>query len=351
LRLDLSEKRPHHHARAIRQIRVVDTHTAGEPTRIALAGIPRLKGRTLLSRREHFRTEFDELRQALLWEPRGHRDMFGAILIKPTNGADLATFFMDAGGYVNMCIHGSIGVLTAALELGLVRPRGANARYTLETPAGVLPLIAKLRNGRAEEVTVRNVPSFLWLREAPLEVPSIGSIRMDVAYAGNWFALVSAADLGVDLGRTPLGTVLEIGRRVLVEARERIALAGSIAPPPHQIGLLEIYDAVQKPHTGKKHRNIVIFGNGQYDRSPCGTGTCARMAALHARGELALGETFLSESVTGGIFKGRLLSRTARGEIVTVVPEVTGTAFVTGIGRLVLDADDPLGYGFIAPLD
>jgi proline racemase/trans-L-3-hydroxyproline dehydratase len=150
--------------------------------------MPPLRGETLLKRRDHFRDEFDELRQALLWEPRGHRDMFGAVLTAPTHRADLAAIFMDAGGYLNMCIHGSIGVLTAALELGLVLPRGPLSEYTLETPAGIVPVRAKLREGRAEEITVRNVASFLWAADTPLKIPRLGTIKVDVAYAGNWLS-------------------------------------------------------------------------------------------------------------------------------------------------------------------
>jgi proline racemase len=329
----------------------VDTHTAGEPTRIAIEGVPTLRGSTLLKQREHFKNNFDRLRQALLWEPRGHRDMFGAILTRPSNGADLAAFFMDAGGYVDMCIHGSIGVLTAALELGLLRARGAKAWYKLETPAGIIPMAATFRNGKVEEITVRNVPSFVWSANTPLKLPGHGTIQIDVVYSGNWFALVSAAQLGIDLDKTPLGAVLDIGRRVLIQARRQIVIDSSLAPPPHQIALVEIHADVKKPHRGKHHRNIVVFGNGQYDRSPCGTGTCARMAGLHAKGELAINERFLSQSVTGSVFKGRLRSQVTIGSRVAVIPEVTGSAWITGFTQAMLDPRDLLGRGFLAAVD
>jgi proline racemase/trans-L-3-hydroxyproline dehydratase len=329
----------------------VDTHTAGEPTRIAIRGMPVLRGETLLERRDHFRDKFDELRQALLWEPRGHRDMFGAILTTPTNGADLAAIFMDADGYLNMCIHGSIGVLTAALELGLVLPRGRRSEYTLETPAGIVPVRAKIRDGRVEEITVRNVASFLWAADTPLKIPRLGSITIDVAYAGNWFALVAQQQVGIDLGQTPLRKVIEIGRKILAQARRQILIDSGMAPSPHRIDLVEIYADMHTPHGGKRHRNIVIFGNGQYDRSPCGTGTCARMAALYARGELKLNEPFLSESVNGGVFSGTVRSQLKVGQQRAVLPEVTGRAWVTGFTRVVIDPRDPLGNGFLAAID
>jgi proline racemase/trans-L-3-hydroxyproline dehydratase len=311
--------------------------------------MPKLRGATLFQRREHFRKEFDNLRRTLLWEPRGHRDMFGAILTEPTDDADLAAFFLDAGGYVNMCVHGSIGVLTAALELGLVAARGTRGRYTLETPAGIIPLIAKFRNGKAEEITVRNVPSFLWSADTPLNFPRVGKLHVDVAYAGNWFVLVSAGQLGIDLERTPLTVVLDLGRRLLIEARRQILVDASVGPPPHEVALVQIY--ADRPQAGKTHRNLVIFGNGQFDRSPCGTGTSARMAALYARGELDLNELFLSQSVTGCVFKGKLRSETMLGDRVAVVPEITGSAWITGVTQVVLDPNDPLTKGFLAEMD
>jgi proline racemase/trans-L-3-hydroxyproline dehydratase len=313
--------------------------------------MPPLRGDTLLERRDHFRDEFDELRQALLWEPRGHRDMFGAVLTAPTHCADVAAIFMDAGGYLNMCIHGSMGVLTAALELGLVLPRGPLSEYTLETPAGIVPVRAKFREGRAEEITVRNVASFLWAADTPLKMPRLGTIKVDVAYAGNWFVLVAEREAGIDLIRTPLRRVIEIGRRILEQARRQIVVDPSLALPPHRIDLVEIYADVNKPHVGKRHRSIVIFGNGQYDRSPCGTGTCARMAALYARGELKLNEAFLSESVNGSVFTGRIRTESQIGDQRAVLPEVTGSAWVTGFTRVVLDARDSLGKGFLDAID
>jgi proline racemase len=334
----------------VHEFQIVDTHTAGEPTRIVIGGVPDLNGDTVLKQRNHFRRDFDAIRQALLWEPRGHRDMFGAVLLSPSDGADLAAFFMDAGGYMNMCVHGSVGLLTAALELGLVS-RVPGGRYNLETPAGIVPVEARLRDGSVEEVTVQNVPSFLWAADVPLKVGRLGTITVDVAYAGNWFALISAQALGFSLESTPLRRVLDAGQKILHSARRQIVVDSSLGPPPHHIGLVEIYDEVSKPHTGKNHRNIVIFGNGQYDRSPCGTGTCARMAALYARDELGLNEIFLSESVTGGVFKGSLREETRVGEHVAVVPEVTGRAWVTGFTRVLLDPRDPLGKGFLAAVD
>jgi len=174
--------------------------------------------------------------------------MFGAILTRPMQGGDLGAFFMDTAGYVNMCIHGSIGLLTAALETGLLAPRGVRGTYVLETPAGKVTLAARLRKGKVVEVTVQNVPSFVLSADAPLRLPRFGRIRMDIAYAGNWFALVSSRELGIELARTPLRSVLDIGRTILRAARQQIKVNRSPRLSPSRIDLVEIFDDVSPPH-------------------------------------------------------------------------------------------------------
>jgi len=327
-------------------IAAIDSHTAGEPTRVIVAGFPPIPGATVLDKMEYFRQHLDHLRRAVLWEPRGHADMVGAVLVPPSaEGATLGAFFMDAGGYLTMCGHGTMGVITVAIEEGLVACPGGGIGV-VDTPAGPVPFRASVVAGRVEEVTIRNVPSFLLASDVPLVLERAGRVVIDVAYGGNWFALVDVAQLGVPVAAEHLPFFVETGVEILREANVRVPVRHPAIEAPQTIDLVEFYeDGMREGCAGS--RNVVVFGRGQYDRSPCGTGTSARLAMLHARGRLALNEPYVSESIIGSTFRARLVAETPVGPIPAVVPEIAGRAWVTGRNTLVVHQQDPFAEGFL----
>lgn len=332
--------------RTTRHLFAVDSHTMGEPTRVVVGGLPMVPGGTMAAKMAVLQERHDDLRRALMHEPRGHRDMFGCALLPPADpGADLGAVFMDGGGYLAMCGHGSIGAATVALELGLVERREPETRLTLDTPAGLIRVRVRVEDGAATAVSVENVPAFLYREAERLDVAGVGTITADVAFGGNFFVLVSAEEVGIELVPARVRDLVDAGMRILARAREAIPVRHPTLDHIRTIDLVEIHS--RGPAQAGAHRNLVVFGQGQFDRSPCGTGTCARMAALHAKRRLALDEEFVHESLIGTAFTGRLLRETTVGDLPAVVPEITGRAFITGFQQFVLDPADPLRDGFL----
>ncbi len=324
----------------------VDTHTAGEPTRILTSGVPFLGGGSMAEKRCQLQEQYDFIRTALMHEPRGHADMFGAIVTAPSNPeADLGVIFMDNEGYLAMCGHGSIGVAAMALEIGLVPRTEPETVVVIDTPAGVVRAKAQLEQGRLRQITVQNVPAFLLHSEAELHVAGLGVVVADIAFGGNFFALVEAGRLGLEVKPEYLGELIRWGIAIREAANEQLEVQHPTLPHIRSVELVEFYEDVFG--TNPASRNVVVLGQGQVDRSPCGTGTCARMAALHASGHLGLDETFINESILGTKFVGRLLRNEQLGPFEGVVPEFSGMAYVTGYHQFVLDPADPLGEGFL----
>ncbi len=325
-----------------KMITAVDSHTAGEPTRVVTGGMPFIPGNTMLEKRDWMARFHDELRTALMWEPRGHADMFGAIITPPVSGdADAGVLFMDGGGYLTMCGHGSIGAVTVLLETGMIAKTGQTpATVVLDTPAGKIRANAEMDNGQVLSVSIQNVASFLYSTTA-VEVPGVGGVSVDVAFGGNFFALVDASALPVRLHRNHIPELTEMGLRIRDAVNRKVDILHPETGLPGSVALVEFYDETVSPPV-----NVVIFGNGQVDRSPCGTGTSAKMAALHAHGKLAVGDVYTYQSITGTRFKGRILAETQAGALAGVIPEITGSAFITGIQQFVLDARDPFRHGF-----
>jgi proline racemase/trans-L-3-hydroxyproline dehydratase len=331
--------------KSVRHIFAVDSHTLGEPTRVVVGGLGPVPGCSMRAKRDYLAANLDYLRTALMHEPRGHRDMFGAILCDPADGAaDLGVIFMDGGGYLNMCGHGSIGTVMVALEMGIVAAQEPVTHLTLDTPAGLIKARAEVSGGKTRNVTIRNVHSFLLAGDEPMEVPGMGIVRADIAYGGNFFALVDAVDLGIEIRPENGMRLVDAGMRVLDATREALTVRHPADGLPGRIDLVEICGPPVSP--GADARNVVIFGDGQFDRSPCGTGTCARMAALHAKGRLPLGKEFVNESMLGTMFRGRLVEESTINGRTGVVPEITASAYITGIQQFVIDPDDPFRHGF-----
>lgn len=330
---------------ASRWLNAVDTHTEGEPTRIITGGIGHLAGRSICGKRDFFRRNLDHLRTALLHEPRGHQDMFGCVLTEPSGSdAEFGMFFMDGGGYQDMCGHATIGVSTMLVELGMVAGEGSRRRIRLETPAGRVESVVEVRGGRAVSVTFRGVPSFVEHRNAALPVPGIGELSVDVAYGGNWFVYVDADALGIEVSLGNIREVVDLGLRVREAANRRLSVRHPEIPGSDHINIATVLAPPEDP--AATYRNVHVFGPGQFDRSPGGTGNCARLAVLHRKGEIGPDGRVQIESVTGGMFVARMLGETRIGDRQAIVPEITGSAHLTGFHQFPLDTRDRLVHGF-----
>ncbi|MEN3608764.1 proline racemase family protein [Plantactinospora sp. ZYX-F-223] len=323
----------------------VDSHTEGMPTRVITGGVGVLPGDTMLERKRLFERDRDGLRRLLMFEPRGHSAMSGAILQPPTRpDADVGVLFIEVSGCLPMCGHGTIGVATVLVETGMVPVVEPVTTIRLDTPAGLVSVDVAVRDGRATGVTLRNVPSFLLAADRKVEVGGeIGTIRYDMAFGGNFYTIVEAADLGLPVEPAAVPELIRRGLRVMDAINEQ-------APPRHPtipaIDDCRHVQVVQDGTDGADARNAVVIHPGWVDRSPCGTGTSARMAQRHARGLLDLDTPFVNESVIGTRFTGRLVGTTMVGELPAVVPTVTGRAWITGTAQYLLDPEDPFPEGF-----
>jgi proline racemase len=328
------------------RITTIDAHAAGEPLRIITGGLPPIPGDTILERRRYLIQNLDHLRTALMWEPRGHADMYGAILTEPvTQEADAGLLFMHNEGYSTMCGHGIIGLVTVALETGMLPVKGSQTTIKLDTPAGLVTAHAKVQDGRVLGVAFENVPSFVYALDQTVEVPGIGPVRYDVAFGGAFYAYCEAADLGVGLGPSEFRRLIEVGTTVKRAVMESLPIRH-----PFEEDLSFLYGTiiVGGPETdGAQSRNVCIFAEGEVDRCPTGTGVSGRLALNFARGELAAGEPFVVESIIGSRFTGRVLGTTTFGGHEAVIPEIEGSAHIVGRHEFLIDPDDPLRHGFI----
>jgi proline racemase len=324
-----------------RYLAAVDSHTEGMPTRVVTGGVEALPGDTMLERKLHFEAQRDDLRLLLMREPRGHAAMSGAILQPPTRGdADWGVLFIEVSGCLPMCGHGTIGVATVLVEMGMVEVREPETIVRLDTPAGLVEARVEVADGHAQAVTIRNVPSFLHARDQVAEVQGLGAVRYDMAFGGNFYAIVEAASVGLEVEPSRAQALIDAGARI------RAAIPAPVHPVDERISGCRHVVFHAPGRDGAHARNATAIHPGWLDRSPCGTGTCARMATLHARGELALGEEFVNESIIGTRFVGRLVDETAVGGVPAVVPEVTGRAWITAMGQYLLDERDPFPAGF-----
>jgi Proline racemase len=323
----------------------IDSHTMGEPTRVVLSGFPAIPGASMMEKKQYLSQNMDHLRRALVLEPRGHADMFGAVVTAPTKpgSADLGVIFMDGGGYLNMCGHGSIGVATTAVYRKLVEVKEPYTTIVLEAPAGLIETKVKVENGKAVEVTLTNVPCFLYKEHITLDIGGFGEIAFDLSFGGSFFALVDADRMNLPLTQRNVKELVRIGMEIL----EKVNRQEKVSHPYldiHSVDLVEFYGRADNERASLK--NVVVFGEGQVDRSPCGTGSSAKVAALYRRGRLKMGEEFVYESITGSLFRARVLRETKAGPFDAVIPQVTGSAYITGIHEIILDPDDPFKYGF-----
>jgi proline racemase len=331
--------------RASHVYHAVDSHTEGMPTRVITGGVGVIPGETMAARRAYLIDNLDHLRTLLMCEPRGHAAMSGAILQPPTRpDADHGVVFIEVSGALPMCGHGTIGVATVLVETGMVAVVEPVTMVRLDVPAGLVVAEVAVRDGRATSVTLRNVPSFAVSLDAKVDVPGFGSVRYDLAYGGNFYAIVALDELGLPFERAEQQRLLDAGLAIM----DAIDAAGSPVHPedPRVRGVHGAYLAAPGS-TAAHSRHAMVVRPRWFDRSPCGTGTSARMAALHARGELALDTDFVNESFIGTRFVGRLVDQTTVGGRPAVVPTITGRAWITGTAQYLLDPDDPFPHGFL----
>ncbi|MGW9629184.1 proline racemase family protein [Agromyces sp. NPDC055520] len=331
--------------RARRVISAVDSHTEGMPTRVVTGGVGRIPGATMNDRRLYAMEHLDGLRGLLMNEPRGHASMSGALLQPPArDDADWGVVFIEASGFLPMCGHGTIGVATVLVETGMVEVVEPVTEIRLDVPAGLVIARVAVEGGRAKRVTIENVPSFVERLDASIEVPGYGDVPYSVAFGGNFYALVELDAVGLPFDRARQDDIVAAGLAIM----EAI---NSSAPPRHPEldGANHVHhvEFIAAGSDAVRSRHAMAIHPGWFDRSPCGTGTSARMAELYARGELALETDFVNESFIGTEFTGRLLRETTVGGVPAVVPTITGRAWVTGLGQYFLDDDDPFPEGFV----
>ena len=330
-----------------RPIRTVDYHTAGEPFRIVTAGVPDLEGRRILDRRRWAKENIDDVRRLLVNEPRGHADMYGCFVTPPDDDwADLGVVFFHNEGYSTACGHGTIALVTWAIDSGRIQatPGARSVSVTVDVPSGRLVCEARLdEDGKVEAVRFRNVPSFVFARDVTVRT-SRGPITVDVAFGGAFYATLEAAAVGLALTRTDLPQLIALQREL------RPALERSLeVVHPAERDLAGIYGVIFWERLGPaEQRNVTVFADGEIDRSPCGSGTSARLAVLHDRAELAFGETFRHRSLVDSEFEAWIVDHgPAVGRHASVITEVEGSAYRTGESMFSLDPRDPLGTGFL----
>jgi len=327
------------------KISTLDVHVAGEPLRIITGGIPPLPGNTILEKRRYAQKNLEDLRRALMWEPRGHADMYGCILTEPvsTDGT-LGVIFLHNEGYSTMCGHGVIGLTSAGLDTGLIDIPGNNPIVKIDTPAGRVTASAYRKNGRVKEVSFQNVPSFVYAMDEKLNISELGDISFDIAFGGAFYAFCSAEQLGLQLNPQHFSSLIKAGRSVKQAVNQNIDIKH-----PYEKDLSFLYGTifVGPPENKKNHsRNVCIFAEGELDRSPTGTGVSARAALHHARRDIKLDEPFVVESIVGTSFTGRVVESTSFGPYPAVIPEITGNAFIIGKHEFFIDPKDPLKRGF-----
>lgn len=322
----------------------VDSHTEGMPTRVITGGVGMLPGATMNERRLHVIDHLDHVRRLLMNEPRGHSAMSGAILQPPTRAdADWGVVYIEVSGCLPMCGHGTIGVATVLVETGMVAVTEPVTTIRLDTPAGLVTARVAVSDGHADSVTIENVASYAERLDETIDVPGIGTVPYSLAFGGNFYAMVNLDDVGLPFDRARQRDILETGLAIMAAINEK-------APPSHPeiagVDHCHHVEFIAPDSTAAHSRHAMAIYPGWFDRSPCGTGTSARMAELWARRELPLERDFVNESFIGSRFIGRLVAETTVAGRAAVVPTITGRAWITGTAQYMLDPTDPFPAGF-----
>ncbi len=330
------------------RVLTTDYHTAGEPFRIVTGGVPSLGGRTILEKRRYARERLDHVRELLVYEPRGHADMYGCFVVEPEDeGADLGVVFFHNAGYSTACGHGTIALVTWALETGLVEAKEPETRVVVDVPSGRVATVASVAGGAVRSVRFRNVPAFVLARALAVDT-SAGRLVADVAYGGAFYASVDARRHGLAVEAGALPDLIRLGREVKRALEAEHDVVHPLEPELRDVyGVIFFVDEGRDENGVLRQRNVAVFADGEVDRSPCGSGTSARLALLRDSGELGLGETLVHGSIVGTAFTARAVQDVDVAGRRAVVTEVEGAAHPTGTHEFVLDPEDPLGTGFL----
>jgi trans-L-3-hydroxyproline dehydratase len=324
----------------------IDMHTGGEPLRILVDGYPEIPGGSILEKRKYFRDHLDYIRKGVMWEPRGHADMYGAVICEAcTPDADFGTFFLHNEGYSTMCGHAIIALTKFVLDTGLIVKDETSPQLVIDAPPGQILSTASYENGKIQTISFRNVPSFVLYKDEHIEVPGLGRVRYDVAFGGAFYAIVDADQMNLSLKPSGVSKLIDAGMQIkhaVIKKQEIIH--------PFEPDLSFLYGTI---FTGKPEapssdsRNVCIFANGEVDRSATGSGVSARAALNHARGEMKPGQKMEIESILGTTMQVELAEVTSFGPYEAVIPRVSGTASFTGKNTFYFDPEDPLKEGFI----
>jgi len=320
-------------------ITTLETHTAGEPLRIITSGFPEIPGKTILEKRRYLMENLDHLRKALMWEPRGHADMYGAIITEPvTPEADFGVIFLHNEGYSTMCGHATIALGKVAVECGLVEAKEPITEIKMDSPAGLIKIYAEVKNGKVERVYFHNVPSFVLYMDEIVDVPRIVEVKYDVAYGGAFYAFVNAEELSIKCTSQYYRQLIDVGMKI---------------KHPFEKDLSFLYGTIFVGPPGDKEshsRHVCIFADEEVDRIPTGTGVSARLALLYERGEIEIGKEITIESIIGTKFTGKVVEETKYGSHNAIIPEVGGTAYIVAKDTFLIDPEDSLKYGFFPAL-
>ncbi len=327
-------------------IRTIDMHTGGEPLRVVVEGFPELEGTTVIEKRRYCRNHYDHLRKSLMWEPRGHADMYGCLITEPNDeGAAFGVIFMHNEGYSTMCGHATIALGKLAVELGWVPATEPITEFYIDAPCGRLKIKSTCADQTVSLVHFECVPSFVLLKNHQIEVREVGKVTFDIAYGGAFYAFVNSNRLGLELIPQNYTRIIHHGKAI----KEAIIRSGLPIDHPMQSDLSFLYGTIfigGPVSEGIDSRNVCVFADGEVDRCPTGSGVSARMAIHHERGEIKIGETMLIESIIGSVFTGEVLRSTTFGPYQAVVPGVSGQAFITGQNEWIIDPEDPWKDGF-----
>jgi proline racemase len=338
-------------------ITAVDAHACGEPGRVITGGVLDVPGKTMFEKKTYLETHADHLRLRMLREPRGYPAANCNLILPPTHPeADAGFVIMEQVEYPPMSGTNTICVVTVLIETGMVPSTEPVTRLKLETPAGLIGIEAEVRDGKVKKVTFRNVPAFATHLDERVEVPGLGAVTVDIAYGGMFYVIADAAPLGFRLMPDEARDIVRVAEMIKAATREQLPVVHPENPGIAGVTIAQISGEPSRPDAHRKNTVVVSTGTldwsrpaswtGALDRSPCGTGTCAKMAALHAKGKLSLGQYFVHEGILGTVFTGRLIEQTHVGPYPAVVPELSGQAWITGFAQYVVDPDDPFPSGF-----
>ncbi len=328
------------------EIQTIDAHTGGEPLRIVISGYPELKGKALLEKRADAMANHDEIRKAIMWEPRGHADMYGAIIVEPdTADAVFGVIFIHNEGYSTGCGHAVIALTKVLLETGLIDKTEPETEVRMDVPSGFIRSFAQVENGKVTGVRFQNVPSFVQELDAEVDVPGLGKIKYDLAFSGAFYAFVDVEQVELDCTEKSHDGLIKAGMQIKHAVMDSVEMAHPTEPDMNFLYGTIFTGPSNDPNNHS--RNVCIFAEGEVDRSPTGTGVSARAAIHHSRGEIGIGESMTIESIIGSTFSVKVVGTESFGTYDSVIPEVSGNAFITGKNTFWINPDDPLKDGFI----